>query len=1115
MMSISPGMSAGQAGSYFSQEDYYLKGADQGEHSRWFGKGAQSLELSGQVKEVEFRGLCAGRHPVSGERIVTPRLVRDRKTGKLVEVHRAGNDCTYSAPKSVSVLYAAGDIGVKEAHDAAVTAVLRHKEERYTFYRAHGGIQRGELVAAVFDHATSRNLDPQLHSHVFMLNAVRTKEGGWRGNWNRTVFQDQKSLGRLYRQELARELERRGYRIVFTDRSQMFFELEGVDPRLIEHFSSRREAIEQQVRLWQEEGKFAGVPHARLYEMAALETRDPKREVARSDVVEAFERGFRCCGTSSREVKLKLEHARQLEPGRDRAPPEYSAPEVVGLAAARLVEREAVLERAGLLDQAVLISGGRHGIAELNAALDGGTEGMLRLGEAKGREYYTTAEMQRVEAGNLATVKGLARFRSVTTREEVGAFLQGAEQVDDVRLTAGQEAQVFNELAGSRPVAIVEGKAGTGKTLASRIVERFNKEVLRPRGREHFTINVAYTGQAAQEMERASGRPGFTVDAFLNARARGEVALQREFGVPPRLVVGGEEVLISEGVQVVLKVDEAGMLGARQAGLLLKTVQELQREGVQVKLQLIGDTRQMQAIQAGDLFSQLLELGREGWADVARLDEIRRQREPEFLAIAQGLNRDDRLPGENAREALNTLRESGRVIEKDRHEELVHAAVGEYRSQSARPSHDIERAAAGEGQSVLLVTSTNADRSLLNRAIREARIEAGEIGEGKTFRVLAPAPVGVTADGYREGEEIVFSGYRGEDGKMQRWGARLNTVGTVTGIDLERNRVAVSYSFRARDANGEEVSRTVTKKLPAAEMAGRTTVYREEERNFAAGDRIVTLKNDRDLGVRNGSLGVVRSFDASGNPVARFGSREITLDLERYRHVDHAYAVTLHKSQGATVEHAILFAPVRPGGGERGAAEKSYGRASYNALNVAVTRAQYGATVCTNSFDDLAREVGRVEVKSSSLDCLPGTQRRLTTVPVAQLQPAGQKAPDPRPPRQGRLAVSGAGAQAGDPSPAPPGPGGKGTPLPEVVRDAATPAGDPAREKPGPVPAREKFDRGTKFGKALERLARAGEPARGAPDDLLRNLARHLPPVAKEIVKPVEKIPIKGFDLDI
>ena len=291
MMSVSPGMSAGQAGGYFSREDYYLKGADQGEHSRWLGKGAESLKLSGQIREEEFRALCEGRDPASGERLVAPKLVRDQKTGELVEIRRAGNDCTFSAPKSVSILYAAGAEGIKEAHDAAVAAVLSHTEERYSFYRCHGEVVRGEMVAAVFDHATSRSLDPQLHSHVFVVNAVRTDDGSWRGNRNRTLFQDQKLLGRLYRQELMHELELSGYRAVFTSRSKMFFEVEGVDPRLIEHFSSRRKAIERQVRLWNEEGKFPGVAHARLYEMAALETRDPKREVSRPDVVEAFEKG--------------------------------------------------------------------------------------------------------------------------------------------------------------------------------------------------------------------------------------------------------------------------------------------------------------------------------------------------------------------------------------------------------------------------------------------------------------------------------------------------------------------------------------------------------------------------------------------------------------------------------------------------------------------------------------------------------------------------------------------------------------------------------------------------------------------------------------------------------
>jgi conjugative relaxase-like TrwC/TraI family protein len=557
MMSMSLGMKAGQAGGYFSLEDYYLKGAGQGQNSRWCGKGAESLDLSGPVREEEFRALCAGRHPGTGEQLVSPKLTRD-KTGGLVETHRAGNDCTLSDPKTVSIAYMLGVPGIKEAHDAAVLAVAGQLEEHYSFCRCPGGVVHGVMVAAVFDHATSRNLDPQLHSHLFLVNMARDPEGGWKANWPRTIFDDQKSLGLLYRQELAHELQERGFAIAIVDRSQMFFELQGVDPRLVEHFSSRRKAIEKQVALWRAEGKFINLPHARLFEMAALETRDPKREVAREDVVRAFERGLESCGTSAREVRRELERARHLALERPRESTEYSAPEVVRLAAERLVDREAVLDRARLLDQSVLVSGGGHSVRELNLALDG-TEGVLRLGEERGREYYTTAGMRRLEAGNLETVKGLEPFRSLTTSEEIAAYREVWQEREGVRLTDGQMEQVFHELLGTHAVLATEGKPGTGKTLASRFIEDFNIEVLQPKGKDHFTVNIAYTGKAALEMERASGRPGFTVDSFLNASARGEVPLQGLEATLAGLEGGGEKNLIPGARQVVLRLDEAGV----------------------------------------------------------------------------------------------------------------------------------------------------------------------------------------------------------------------------------------------------------------------------------------------------------------------------------------------------------------------------------------------------------------------------------------------------------------------------------------------------------------------------------------------------------------------------
>lgn len=80
------------------------------------------------------------------------------------------------------------------------------------------------------------------------------------------------------------------------------------------------------------------------------------------------------------------------------------------------------------------------------------------------------------------------------------------------------------------------------------------------------------------------------------------------------------------------------------------------------------------------------------------------------------------------------------------------------------------------------------------------------------------------------------------------------------------------------------------------------------EREFAAGDRIYFLKNDRDLGVRNGTLATVEGVSA-GRVTARLDDgRIVDVDIGAYPHLDHGYATTVHKSQGVTVDRAHVLA---------------------------------------------------------------------------------------------------------------------------------------------------------------------------------------------------------------
>ena len=762
MMTLSPAMMAKQAAGYFSREDYYLGGTEEGRNTLWYGRGAEALGLAGLVREEEFRPLCRGEDP-EGTRIV--KYQRRREKGVHVEKHRAGNDCTFSAPKSVSISHASGVEGIKEAHDAAVLAVLEHLEKHYCHYRVPGGELKGGMVCAKFDHATSRNFDPQLHSHVFYLSAVQTREGGWKASEPKPIFENQKSLGLLYRQALARELTERGYQITISNRSLMYFELAGVDPRLIEHFSSRCKEIEEQVELWKSEKKYPRVPQARLYEMATLETRDPKRQMSREDLVQVFERGFQACGSSMERVKRELEESRAPFLARERQLPEPAA-RVVELAARDLTEREAVLKRARLMDRAVQLSGGRHGVGELDAAIDGGAEGVLRLGQdAKGREFYTTREMRELEARNLERVRSLAPFRSVVREGEVEGYLERIAS-EDVRPTDGQKREVYNELAGEGGLALTLGDPGTAKTYTLKLIERFNEEVLRPDGREHFTIDVACTAKAAREMSRATGRPAFTAHSFLRAWDASKFDLQGEESGRSMLVVGGKKILIPEGAQVVLRVDEASFLGARQAEELLRVVEELQERGVQAKLHLLGDIKQMQSIAAGDLLRQVRELGERGEVDYAHLTDILRQKELTLLEVARNLNREDRPLGENAREAVVSLEKQGHVMEIPDRTGLKAAVVDRYLEESGRLSYFPERAAAGKRQTVVLVVATNAERRELNHDIRSARIAAGEIEAGRSFKTLSPARhEGITVEGYQVGDTAIFWGERDAKGR--------------------------------------------------------------------------------------------------------------------------------------------------------------------------------------------------------------------------------------------------------------------------------------------------------------------------------------------------------------
>jgi conjugative relaxase-like TrwC/TraI family protein len=169
--SVSALTSSAQASSYYEADDYYAEGGLS--PSEWQGKGAEVLNLSGEVDRDQFRALLDGK--VAGAQLGT---VRD---GQLE--HRPGWDVTLSAPKSVSIMAeVAGDRRLIAAHGEAVRTAIAHVEAHMAATRIRdGGVvtreATGNLIIASFQHGTSRAQDPQLHTHNVIMNATQGEDG--------------------------------------------------------------------------------------------------------------------------------------------------------------------------------------------------------------------------------------------------------------------------------------------------------------------------------------------------------------------------------------------------------------------------------------------------------------------------------------------------------------------------------------------------------------------------------------------------------------------------------------------------------------------------------------------------------------------------------------------------------------------------------------------------------------------------------------------------------------------------------------------------------------------------------------------------------------------------
>jgi conjugative relaxase-like TrwC/TraI family protein len=193
---------------HLSVGDYYAEG--QRVQGEWFGEGAALLGLNGKVTRDQFLALCENQHPASGD-LLTQRQNTTRQDGAgEVANRRVFYDFTFSPPKSVSIAaLVGGDERIVVAHNDAVRIALKELEQfaaaRVRSNKNNSDRRTGNIVAALFQHDTSRALDPHLHTHCIIFNATHDdREGCWKALQNYEMLGAQKYAENVYYHELAR-----------------------------------------------------------------------------------------------------------------------------------------------------------------------------------------------------------------------------------------------------------------------------------------------------------------------------------------------------------------------------------------------------------------------------------------------------------------------------------------------------------------------------------------------------------------------------------------------------------------------------------------------------------------------------------------------------------------------------------------------------------------------------------------------------------------------------------------------------------------------------------------------------------------------------------------------
>jgi conjugative relaxase-like TrwC/TraI family protein len=644
---------------YYESDDYYQneKGEPQG---KMIGLAAKGLGIKRELDTTVYRRVFSGFHPDG-----TP-LCENAGAN-----HRPGWDLTFSAPKSVSMLFARADDNLRKAiQDIQQQAV----EEAFAFIEQHAAFtRRGKgghiqervtgLMGATFEHCTSRAQDPQLHTHCLIANLAPRADGTWGTLESKHFFLWQMASGAIYRSALANGLRELGFEVEAVE-GHKHFEVKGVDQGICQFFSKRAEAIRAQM-----EAMGVSKAASKVGDTITLNSRDYKQTVDRPKLFASW------------QADMDKQGFTQAEMDKIREPNLMPFPEPLPLQHIldKLIESQAVFRLQDIYAAVGVEAQFNHvtrldiedTVRELLADND-----MVSLGkDISNNQIYTTKAMLAIEQDllNHADIMHASNHYKLDESTIQKAINQQGQQ-QGFALSDEQVEAVLSVCQSS--LDIIQGRAGAGKSTSMQAMRLAYQS-------KGFTVRGATVArQAAQQLEKDTGIESTTLASLLNELGK-----------------GNSEAKFKD---TVILLDEAGQLATPD---LLQLMQAAHTAGA--KLVLVGEQQQMDAITHGGSLRYLSQ--RQG---CARIDTIRRQRE----AWARTAVND--LRSGNAKAALDSFQGKG----------LLHIEQDSQNAREQLVKHWQAYTEANPGKDTMIMAQRWKDVKPLNDLVRTVYQEQGKLG---------------------------------------------------------------------------------------------------------------------------------------------------------------------------------------------------------------------------------------------------------------------------------------------------------------------------------------------------------------------------------------------------